>query len=77
MGSWLAALRAGAIPKINPTVAATPKESSMEVKLTMVGILATEETTKAIVTPSTTPINPPLTLIMMASNKNCCTTSTF
>ncbi len=44
MGSWLAALRAGAIPNTRPIVAATPNESITEKKVTPVGMSAANVT---------------------------------
>ena len=71
IGSWFAAFLAGAIPKIKPTVAATPNEMIMEVKLTIVGISANRLTAEAIKTPSKIPMDPPDILIKIASNMNC------
>ena len=66
----MAALLAGAIPKISPTEAATPKEIRMDQKEITVLISASCDTSNAIDTPSKTPINPPVMLMRTDSNMN-------
>ena len=77
MGSCSAARLAGVMPKIKPTVAATPKDKMMDVSEMMVGISAISETPYASKTPRIMPIMPPETLIMTDSNKNWLIISDF
>lgn len=70
IGSCSAALLAGAIPKIIPTVTATPNESKIENGLTMVGISANSAIPKAATKPKSTPMAPPEKLIITASKRN-------
>jgi len=65
------------MPNTRPTVAATPKERAMDAMLIMVGMPAKVDTAYARRTPMITPMIPPDTLIMIASNRNCCITSDF
>ena len=66
----MAALLAGVIPNTNPTVAATLNEINMEVNVMMVGKSPNRETRLAKTIPRITPMIPPDTLIITASNKN-------